>query len=829
MPEIRLLGPFEVRVGDEDVTPRRQKQRALLAALALRAGTPATPDRLVDELWGEEAPKTARHALENYVFELRKALGKDVIQTRPNGYLLALPSDDVDVLRFQRLLADARHAPPPERAHKLREALALVRGEPLVDLAFEPFARAEIPRLLDLEVGAREDLIDAELEEGHGAELIADLERLVGAHPFRERLRAQLMVALYRAGRQAEALEAYQSARRTLVDELGIDPSEDLQELERAILRQDPRLRPPPRPADERPLPVEQARRPMRKTVTVLHAALANAATLAERLDAEPLRAILDRYLAGARATVGRHEGQCSLVSGTTVEAVFGIPTAHEDDALRAVRAAVELREAIGLLNDGLFPEHGVFLELRIGIDTGEVLATGDAERPTGRAVAGAELLERAAEGGQILLGGSTHGLVKQLVETEESDLGDEAHEPRRAYRLVELQADTYGRALRLDSPIVGRRRQLAALSSAFERAASERTLHLFTLLGPAGVGKSRLARELVEGLAGVARVLHGRCLPYGEGITYLPLLEALREDDGAPDELDMTPEGARRALESLARDQPLVFVLDDVQWAEAPLLDLVEAVADSSRGAPILVLCVARLELLDTRPTWSGGKHNASSLLLEPLSEAAAERLIDNLLGDSDLADPVRDYIVRSAEGNPLFLEELLAALVDREILLKQAGRWTTTEVPAIPVPPSIQALVAARVDRLPAEERRVLELAAVEGKEFSSSGVAELSDEDVASQLESHLAALVRKELVRPGADAGTFEFRHQVIRDAAYASLPMQERIGLHEALARWLDRQERAAAEESFAAYHLDQAARYRRTLGLPEGARPAAST
>lgn len=827
MPEIRLLGPLQVRSGDTDLTPRRRKQRALLAALALRVGAPVTQDRLVDELWGENPPKTARHALENYVFELRKSLGKDVIETRPNGYLLNLPPEDVDVVRFERLIGEARAASSSEREDKLRNALSLIVGEPLADLAFEPFAQAQIARLQDLEVSAREELVEAELELGRHGELVGRLETLVAAHPFRERLRAHLMVALYRSGRQAEALEAYQDARRMLVDELGIDPSEELQELERAILRQDPSLRAPklvPERSTVRPDEAPSQARAARKTVTIFRAELANSAVLAQRLDAEPLRAVHDRYLDAARTAVERHGGLCTRLGGDVVQAIFGVPAAHEDDALRAVRAAVELRERIGVLNDGLLPEHGVFLEVKTGVDTGEVLVQPDERDPaTGRAVMGAEQLERMALPGQILLAEATHELVKGMIEAETLAGALEEGAPR-AFRLVQLQPDTYGRPLRLDSPLVGRRRELAALSSAFERAVSDRTPHLFTLLGAAGVGKSRLVRELVESLADVASVLEGRCLPYGEGITYWPLLEAMRGAGVVSNDLEeheITLETARRLLEGLARERPLALVLDDLQWAEPAFLDLVEQLTDASRGSPILIVCIARPELLDDRPTWGGGKPNSSSILIEALSEPESDRLIDNLLGESDLADPVRDYVIRASEGNPLFVEELLATLVEREILLRSAGRWTTTEVPAIPLPPTMQALVAARVDRLPAEERVVLELASVEGKVFDPRAVATLAGEELAETVATHLAALVRKELVRPGAAEERFSFRHQLIRDAAYGSMPMQTRADLHERLAGWLRQSQSARPSEvhEIVAYHRDQARRYRETLGL----------
>lgn len=818
--EIRLLGPLEIRDGERDVTPRRQKQRALVAVLALRAGSAVSVDRLVDDLWADRAPKTARHALENYVSELRRALGKGLIETRPNGYLLALDPERVDVVRFERLVAEARREQLPQPRRELLEAaLSLLRGEPLADLAFEPFAAPETARLQELELSAREELLQAQLELGRHAEIVGELERLVRARPFRERFRAQLMVALYRSGRQADALAAYQAARHDLLEELGIDPGDELQQLERAILRQDSTLRAPveapPAGTPEIAVPASSGR-PARKTVTVVHSELTNSGALAERLDAEPLRAVLDRYLDVSRSAVERHGGVCATLADGAVQAVFGLLVAHEDDALRGIRAAVELRDGIGVLNDGLLPEQGVFLEVRTGVSTGEALVTPARDQlATGRAVATAQELERAALPGQILLGAATFELVREAVDAEP------AEDAADAFRLVELLPDVYGRPLRLDAALVGRRRPLAALAGGFENAVADRVLHLFTVLGTAGVGKSRLVREFVEGIEDVATVLQGRCLPYGESITYWPLSEVFR-DLGLPlpEEGGGIADEVQRVLERLAVERPLVLVLDDLHFAEPELLDLVEQVADTSRAAPIFVVCVARPELLESRPGWGGGKVNSTVALLEPLNEAESDRLLDNLLGESDLPDSVRDYIIRTADGNPLFVEELLAMLVDRDILTRQAGRWTTTETPAIPIPPTIQALIEARIDRLPERERRVLELASVVGKSFDRQAVAELGGNGLVSELDAHLASLVRRELIRPQAsDLHRFSFRHQLIRDAAYASLPMQVRAELHERLADVVARSSASPAElAELSAYHRDWGRRYREALG-----------
>ncbi len=703
MLEVRLLGPLEIRDGDRTLTVARQKPRALLALLALNAGRVVSRDRLVDELWGDEAPKTARHALENYVSQLRKLLG-DPLATQAPGYVLRIDADAVDALRLERLVRGS--------ADELRQALDLFRGTPLEDVE-APFAAAEKQRLQELELTAREALAEALLEAGHQDGLVAELERLVARDPYRENLRALLMVALYRDGRQADALAAYRAARTTLADDLGLDPGEELQELERAILRQDPALRGPVAAA---PPASEQApRRAGRKTVTVLVVDIAGK-------DPEALRPALAEAVERHGGTLQGHVG------------VFGIPTLHEDDALRAIRAAAELRD----LDPGA----------RIGVATGEVFV--DAEQSvTGEPLGRVHELAREAAPGEIVLAPETVRLAGDAVTAGDG-------------RLVELRADTT-RTLRLDSPLVGRERQLRALEASFAAVAADRTSHLFTVLGEAGVGKSRLVEEFAGGLGERATILRGRASAYGTA--EIP---------------DFGP------LDTLAR--PLVLCLDDLQWAEPALLDLVERLA-ASRSAPILLVCLARPELLEARPGWAGGKVNASSILLEPLNAEESSLLIDNLLGPSDLPVIVREWIVETSEGNPLFVEEMLASLVDRNVLRPSGAGWTTVEMPALSVPPSVQALIAARVDRLPADERTVLELASVEGARFGRERLAALAPEGLRDRLDALLDTLVRKELLRPREDG--YAFRHQLVRDAAYDGLAKRDRAELHERFAELAD--------------------------------------
>jgi class 3 adenylate cyclase/tetratricopeptide (TPR) repeat protein len=610
----------------------------------------------------------------------------------------------------------------------------------------------------------------------------------------------------------------------------------------------------------------------IRKVVTIVFADVTGSTSLGERLDPEALRRVMGRYFDEMSAVIERHGGAVEKFIGDAVMAVFGIPKLHEDDALRAVRAAAEMRQALASLNADLERDHGVGLEARIGVNTGEVVA-GDPSAGqrlvTGDAVNVAARLEQAAEPGQILLGDPTYRLVRDAVEvaaTGSLEMKGKS-EPVEAHRLERLLEAPMGHARRLDSPMVGRAKELELLERALDRAVTERTSHLFTLLGPAGVGKSRLVQEFLDGPGGAALVLSGRCLSYGEGITFFPLAEIVGQaagiaigDDlatarskvttlvaGADDderivslvgsllgwggESGANEEsfwGVRKLLEHLAGERPLVVVFDDIHWAEPTLLDLIEHLADWARDAAIVLLCVARPELLEIRPGWGGGKLNATMILLEPLAEADASELVDNLLGSTDIATVARDRILEAAEGNPLFVEEMLGMLIDDGLLMFDDGTWRgVDDLAQITVPPTIQLLLAARLDRLDADERAVMERGSVEGKTFHVGAVATLSSATQRPNVRSRLLALARKELIRPdraefaGEDA--FRFRHLLIRDAAYHAMPKEQRADLHERYASWLEQAagDRVAEYEEILAHHLEQAYRYRIELGPPD--------
>jgi class 3 adenylate cyclase/tetratricopeptide (TPR) repeat protein len=542
--------------------------------------------------------------------------------------------------------------------------------------------------------------------------------------------------------------------------------------------------------------------REVRKTVTVVFCDVTGSTAMGERLDPESTRRVMARYFDAMREAIERHGGTVEKFIGDAVMAVFGIPVVHEDDALRAVRAAADMREAQVALNDDFERTWGARIDSRIGVNTGEVV-TGEGDSiATGDAVNVAARLEQLAAPGETLIGESTHHLVRDAVTAElvEPVIAKGKSEPVAAYRLTGLVEGAEFISRRLDSPLVGRENELAQLQRAFDHAVSERVAYQFTLLGPAGIGKSRLVRELDERID--ARLLTGRCLPYGEGITYWPLSEIapLASEIDFEANRDEIALQTRRILERLAREHPLVIVFDDLQWAEPTFLDLVDHISDLARDAPILLLCVARPDLLDLRAGWGGGKLNSTTMLLEALTDAESGELVDNLLL-ARVDEGTKERITAAAEGNPLYVEEMLAMVRD------DGG--------AIKVPPTIQALLSARLDGLGPDERTVVECAAIEGQEFMRPAVAALVPPALVPKLGEALQSLVRKDLIRPTGDE-TFRFKHLLLRDAAYDSLPKERRAELHERFGEWVASFRDDLPE--IVAYHLEHAFQYRQELG-----------
>jgi class 3 adenylate cyclase/tetratricopeptide (TPR) repeat protein len=584
-----------------------------------------------------------------------------------------------------------------------------------------------------------------------------------------------------------------------------------------------------------------------RKPVTILFTDVADSTALGERIEPEAVRRVMLRYFESASSVVERHGGTVEKFIGDAVMAVFGVPTALEDHASRAVRAALELQVELGRLNRDLQRRWGVQIAIRTGVNSGEVVAGDESAGQalvTGDPVNVAARLQQSAAAGETLIGEATRRLVGDAVEAEEveplSVRGKTA--PLAAWRLVGAR-DQQGANL---GPLLGRESELRQLRQTFERVAYERSPQRVVLVGSAGIGKTRLAREAGDTLSERATVLVGRCLPYGEGIAFWALAEIVRQLAGDEDPLaaiervldgdprsgvladrvlqaagleeataareDLT--GAVRDLfAALARKQPVVLVLEDLHWAEPALLDLIEHLLERTTDAPLMLVCLARQELIEQRPAWARETHDSSLLELGPLSPQDTRALIRQLLPAGAASEEVREQLTTRAEGNPLFLQQMIAYL--RE----------TGDAADVSVPPTIHALLAARLDRLPAAERRAIGAASVIGREFWAEAVAEVVD---GADTRSVLEALARKQLIAP--EQSTLEgetgyaFSHILVRDAAYESINKEERAELHERLADWLEQRhpERMIEIEAILGHHLERAYRYRADLGLVDG-------
>ena len=581
--------------------------------------------------------------------------------------------------------------------------------------------------------------------------------------------------------------------------------------------------------------------------MTALFCDLVGSTSLGERHDPELLRPILERYFAEMRSAVERHGGRVQKFIGDAVVAIFGVPLAHEDDGLRAVRAALEMHGQLETLNETL----PIRLAARIGITTGEVVLSDDDAPVVGDAMNTASRLQSAAEPGGVLIGEPTWRLVRGAVVAEpvEPLHAKGKAEPVPAWRVIAIDSV----ATRKATPFVGRERLMRQLEEALRDALEARSSVLVTILAPPGVGKSRLAAAFAAEVAKGATVLVGQTPSYGEGVTFAPLVELLAQAAGLPsgdaeaiamalrERMAAQPDGpsvgdrlaqflgvgaavgadtswaVRRLLEVLASERPLVVILDDLHFAEPPMLDLADAVIERVHG-PVLFLCLARPELVEQRPTWAAGKPRTITTTLPPLSPRDARAIGESLLGANAPASVV-DRICATAEGNPLYLEQLTAMLADQGLLV--GGRWQGSHDAELDIPGSLQALLAARLDRLDPGPRLTLERASIEGRRFRAGALQALASELAPGEVEAALSALDRSGLVEPEDEAaGRWRFAHALIVDATYRGLSKRRRTELHEEFADWMmvADADQSDVDESVAR-HLERALRLREELGL----------
>ncbi|MBZ5740271.1 adenylate/guanylate cyclase domain-containing protein [Nocardioides mangrovi] len=612
--------------------------------------------------------------------------------------------------------------------------------------------------------------------------------------------------------------------------------------------------------------------REVRKTVTLLFTDVTGSTAMGESLDPEAYRGVMGRYFDVAREAVERHGGTVEKFVGDAVLAVFGVPEVREDDALRAVRAAHELNAAVAELSTELQASHGVALTIRTGVNTGSVVA-GTARAggsfATGDAVNTAARLEQAAGAGEVLLGEQTWQLVRDAVDAEPVAPVEAKgkSEPVPAYRLLTIRDADAGRSRRLDDPLVGRDRETRALDDALERTLASGRSHLVTVVGAPGIGKTRLVGEFVARVGDRADVVSGRCLSYGQGITYYPIVGVIRsalrlggtesdevvrhaltramaeatDADGVADTLlpllggggeprghDDTFWAVRRLLEQLAQRRPLVVTVDDLHWAEPTLLELLEQVREEVADLPLLLICGARPELLEEHPEWGHGSLDSLTFGLDPFGAAEVRDRVETIL-----AGPAPDELVATVTewsgGNPLFVEEIVAHLVE-EGHLRFTDRWETTgDIGRVRVPPTVSALLAARLDRLPSDERDLLGRVSVIGQSFIAAEAVELLDPDQRPATAALLTQLARRDLLRRVRDGAgdAWAFRHITIRDTAYDALPKALRAELHErfadAVASAAAAGETGAERSAFVAHHLAEALRLRTELAAHDAA------
>jgi DNA-binding SARP family transcriptional activator len=848
MVTLLLLGPLEVRDGTAPVGIGGRKGRALLARLALDANRTVSAERLVTDLWGEDPPPTAAKMVQIHVSQLRKALPPGVLVTRPGGYALVVAPESLDLARFERLRDAGRAALAAGDAdaagRHLGDALALWRGEALAEFG-EPFAVLEAARLAQIRLDCVEDRIDADLALGRHTAVTAELEALVAREPLRERARAQLMLALYRSGRHADALATLHDLRRILDEELGLVPSASLAALEQRILRHDPSLLlddgtaararavdrvPQPAPEPEpTPAPVVTEKRERRR-VTVIALSFADADALVGVMDDEDLDELTRRVRGRMRETIERLGGDVGPASGDQMLAAFGIRGTREDDVPRAVRAALELRDAIpqvaGVAPCGAVP-------VRVAIETGMAVVVGDVRLDgMGCSVgAAAARLGAQAPAGAVVLGPTAARAARDTV----------ALEPAGGGAMAVRGEVAAGAARPARSPFVGREAELALLTERHRRAASGRG-QVVLVTGEPGIGKSRLVDELIARLP--AHEAKGtttfRCAPDAQAPLH-PVTTVLQQDPdrwraaGRASQLSVTDAALLEAqlaatddaeadpgdppgrllcaiadvLVAPAGSTPAVLVFEDVHWADPATLGVLERLVRQLATEPVLVLMTTRADVV---PAWTALSY-AAVVALDRLGAHELDLLTRGLLDDSPPPEGLVALIDERSDGVPLFAEELVLALRDAGTLRRRGGGWELADLPGpLTVPDTLHDLLLARLGQL-GPARIVAQVGAVLGRRFDRElldAVAGL-DEDVVDEA---LARLVDAEVLHArgrGASA-RYVFKHALARDAAYASLERSTRRALHLRAARALEERhpDVVAAESEALARHLDAA-------------------
>ena len=884
MIEFGVLGPLEARRGGLALPLGNARQRALLGLLLLYPNQVVPAERLVAALWGDKPPDDPQQALQDQVTAVRKALGARaegsplVLVTLERGYLLVLDPGQVDVHRFTRLAAQGRRAlaegDPGGAARTLREALALWRGPALADVVAAGFAWPEPATLEEARLAANEDRVDADLALGRHRELIAELETLVRLHPLREHLHGQLMLALYRSGRQADALAAYRAARRTLSDRRRTEPGQDLQRLEQAILAQDPALDllglvprwPAATPATAEPVASEPAGA-RRRPVTVL---VCEPAETGEH-DPEERRRQLATRLTVARTEIEAHGGTVQQVVEGTMLAVFGLPDARPDDPERAVRAALAARAALTRQEQDVLAAPraagGRMPALRAVVASGEAPvrpaavqagARRSAGQVTGDLVTLCVRLQEATPPGTVLVTAATERATARAVGYGPASLLAVRGRVQPVTVWSALAPRPEGEQGRAEVVTVGREEELDRLRDWCARARRRRFPHLVTLVGPAGIGKSRLLaelrRELDDGpepvtwhqggasgeVGGTTCAALAEMVKTGAGIldsdpgeaAERKLARAVAATLGDPavadqsgghrgrDEETTTGREAawvlahlrhlvglggfeslhagqrgevfaawRRFIYGLAARCPLVLAIEDLQWADDALLDFLDGLTDPETTdrtgpTPVVVVATARPELAQCRPGWGRGRRTATTIDLGPLSDGEATGLLAALLARYDLPTPASPELVARVAGNPLLAEEHVRLLRDR-----RAGPADE------PRPASLAAVVAARIDALPRDQREVLGDLAVLGRTGWVGAVAAVGRSDRA-EVAARLERLEALELVRRAgrstvAGECEYHFAHAAVRDVAYGQIPERERGTRHERAADWLE--------------------------------------